>query len=132
MNIIQFRNENRSCFAKVHYFFRLKFDSTIHTLAVGSLFAAPDPNLLEQSYSTVYSCQYQANSVIAFHVKTVEALVAMIPYFRITDDFKVETPENIYFLVEKPGLDTFKHLSQPVEPDVTESDEDWENMYCDE
>lgn len=132
MNIIQFRNENRSSFAKVHYFFRLKFNSTIHTLSVGSLFAAPDPNLLEQSFSTVYSCQYQPNSIIAFHVKTVEALVAMIPYFRITDDFKVETPENIYFLVEKPGLDTFKHLSRPVEPDVTESDDDWDNMYCDE
>jgi hypothetical protein len=97
----------------VHYFFRLKFDSTIHTLAVGSLFSMPDPNLLEQSYSTVYSCQYQATSVTAFHVKTVEALVAMIPYFRITEDFKVDTPENSYFLVEKPGLDTFKNFGQP-------------------
>ena len=118
MKTIQFRIENRSCFAKVHYFFRLKFDSTIHTLAVGSLFSAPDPYLLEQSYSTVYSCQYQATSIIAFHVKTVESLVAMIPYFRITDDFKVETPENTYFLVEKPGLDTFKLFGQPDEDEM--------------
>lgn len=118
MKIIQFRNENRTCFAKVHYFFRLKFDSNIYTLAVGSLFSAPDPDLLEQSYSTVYSCQHQANSILAFHVKTVEALVAMIPYFKITDDFKVETPENLYFLVEKPGLDTFKLFGQPDEDEM--------------
>jgi len=102
----------------VHYFFRLKFDSTVHTLTIGSLFSAPDPDLLEQSYSTVYSCRYQANSIISFHVKTVEALVAMVPYFRITGDFKVETPENLHFLVEKPGLDTFKLFSQPDEDEM--------------
>ena len=77
MKILQFHNENHSCFAKVHYFFHLKFDSTIHMLAVGSLFSTPDPNLLEQSYSTVYSCQYQATFIIAFHVKTIKALIAM-------------------------------------------------------
>ena len=118
MKIIQFHNEYCTCFAKVHYFFHLKFDSTVHMLAIGSLFSAPDPDLLEQSYSTVYSCRYQANSIISFHVKTVEALVAMVPYFRITGDFKVETPENLHFLVEKPGLDTFKLFSQPDEDEM--------------
>jgi hypothetical protein len=51
--------------------------------------------------------------VKVFHVQCVEAVVAMIPYFKVTqDDGNIITPENEYFLLEKPGLEITQLLDQ--------------------
>jgi hypothetical protein len=84
----------------------------MHTLAVGTLFSEPDADLLNSSYSTVYACKL-TDRVKVFHVQCVEAVVAMIPYFKVTqDDGNIITPENEYFLLEKPGLEITQLLDQ--------------------
>lgn len=85
---------------------------TTHTLAVGTLFSDPDFDLLNSSYSTVYTCKL-TDHVAAFHVQCIEAIVAMIPYFKVTqNDSNIITPENEYLLFEKPGLEITQLLDQ--------------------
>ena len=48
-----------SDFAEVLYFFRLKFGEVRYSLALVSIFSPPDIDLLNTSYHTVYSCEYQ-------------------------------------------------------------------------
>ena len=48
-----------------------------------------------------------------FHVQCVVAVVAMIPYFKVTqDNSNIIIPENEYFLLEKPGLEITQLLDQ--------------------
>jgi hypothetical protein len=76
------------------------------------MFSEPDADLLNSSYSTVYACKL-TDRVKVFHVQRVEAVVAMIPYFKVTqDDTNIITPENEYFLLEKPGLEITQLLDQ--------------------
>ena len=102
---------NHIQFVDIHYFFSLKFDMTTHTLAVGTLFSEPDLDLLNLSYSTVYACKL-TDHVTVFHVQRIEAIVAMIPYFKVMQDGNIITPENEYFLLEKPGLEIAQLLDQ--------------------
>lgn len=90
----------------------LKFDTITHTLAVGTLFSEPNSDLLNLSYSTVYACKL-TDRVTVFRVQCVEAVVAMIPHFKVTqNDSNIITPENEYFLLEKPGLEITELLDQ--------------------
>ena len=47
----------------------------------------------------------------------------MIPYFKVTQDGNIITPENEYFLLEKPGLEIAKLLDQ------TGMDDDHDDFY---
>lgn len=97
----------------------------MHTLAVGTLFSKPDADLLTSSYSTVYACKL-TDHVNVFHVQCVKAVVAMIPYFKVTqDDSNIITPENEYFLLEKLGLEITQLLDETGQP---ENDEDFNTM----
>lgn len=50
----------------------------------------------------------------------------MIPYFKVTqDDSNIITPENEYFLLEKPGLEITQLLDETGQP---ENDEDFDTM----
>ncbi|KAG6830291.1 hypothetical protein H0H92_001369 [Tricholoma furcatifolium] len=102
----------------------LTFDATEkHTLAVGSLFSEPDRNFLERSYSTVHLCKYKPECIVAFSVKKIEALVAMVPHFKVTADGNIVEPENTFFLVEKPGLETYTLLDD-IDPLDADQDHD--------
>jgi hypothetical protein len=82
----------------VQYFFQFRIQEQIKTLALVSIFSAPNLDLLRDSYQTVWSCRYQAE--VGYRVidaTTILSVVAMIP--------EGEGEETWYFLVEKPGLD---------------------------
>ena len=75
----------------------------------------------------VYACHYQGDDVlVACKVEHIQALVAMIPYFKVlrrTQEIEVSPTE--HFLVEKPYLQ-LTYFRQAEDEDS--SDEDEENQ----
>jgi hypothetical protein len=66
-----------------------------------SVYSAPHQGLLQLSYNTLWSCTHHGdNSLIVIDVKSILAVVAMVPHQPFLQD-----PIKRYFLVEKPGLD---------------------------
>ena len=47
-----------------------------------------------------------------FHAQCIEAVVAIIPHYKVQDDGNIITPENQFFLLEKPGLKINQLLDQ--------------------
>ncbi|KAK0472587.1 hypothetical protein IW261DRAFT_1343370, partial [Armillaria novae-zelandiae] len=110
-------------FAEVQYFFQLCFGEFIHTLALVSIYSPPDMSLLAESFQTVYACDYQGDTnLCAIFVSDISAVVAMVPFFTITNEGDIITPKNRYFLVKKPGLE-ISELRGEEEDDI-EGDED--------
>ncbi|TFK82224.1 hypothetical protein K466DRAFT_578255 [Polyporus arcularius HHB13444] len=97
-------------FAEVLYFFRLLLDGQLHTLAVVSVFSAPDPALVAHSHGALKACFYRGHAAIeAISVKSIVSVVAMIP-MQATPQEAAEPGAagkyiNHYAVVEKPGLD---------------------------
>ena len=83
--------------AEVHYYSRIKADNQEFTLAIISCYSLPDPDLLNASRGTLWSCT-RGESVQAVDVKNITAIVAMVPHMPFPG---VER----FYLVEKPGLD---------------------------
>jgi hypothetical protein len=70
------------------------------SLAMVSTYSAPNQHLFELSYCTLWSCTHGGdNSLVVIDVKSIEAVVAMVPHQPFRDS------PGRYFLVEKPGLD---------------------------
>ncbi|KAG6914498.1 hypothetical protein DXG01_016921 [Tephrocybe rancida] len=91
-------------FGEVRYYFRFdisKMDT--RTLATISLYSRPDPELLESSSGTLWSCRHQGDAaVVVVDVKCIEAVVAVVPHS--TGILGAEWADRV-FIVEKPGLD---------------------------
>ncbi len=92
------------------YFFRLLLDGQLHTLAVVSVFSAPNEVLATRTHGTLKPCFYRGAAAIeAIPVKSIISVVAMIP-MQATPQEAAE-PEaavkylNRYAVVEKPGLE---------------------------
>jgi len=97
-------------------------------LALVSLFSQPDPELLELSCQTVYSCRYEGDAALSVvDVKSIKSVISMVPYFRITPDGEIEQPESEHFLVEKPGLDIAELVGEQDQEDDDDAD-----LYGDE
>ena len=95
--------KNETCIAEVRFFAVLKHLGTEVPVALVSLFSKPDPDLLQISVNTLWSCEYQGDSALEFvDIKCIQAVVAMIPHAPAIDGR--QTQER-FFLVEKPGLD---------------------------
>lgn len=84
--------------------------------ALVSLFSGPDRHILEESYETLYVCEYLgAQTLTVVPVSCILSVVAMIPW--------EEDHSNLRFLVEKPGLDISSWGTQ-TEMDDGEGDEE--------
>lgn len=71
----------------------------MQTLALVSLYGPRDENLFESSFETVWACQYLGNeSLCVVSVAVIESVVAMVP-------INPSAPADIFFVVEKPGLE---------------------------
>lgn len=99
----QFITQNGiTCFGEVLYYFRCKRQITVLSLAVISVYARPDPELLAISHGTFISCEYLGDqSLQVIDVSQIQSVVAMIPH-RLE---KHKANEQYYFLLERPGLD---------------------------
>ncbi|KAK7446691.1 hypothetical protein VKT23_014386 [Stygiomarasmius scandens] len=123
--MIKFKNsDEQSSIGQVLYFFRLRFGDAVYTLAMVSVFSAPNSKLLEDSYGTVYACHYQGEAaLLTIDVKKIQSVVAMVPYFNITGTGDIETHETLHFLVEKPGLE-ITELKEAEKDDEERDDDD--------
>ncbi|KAJ7092934.1 hypothetical protein B0H15DRAFT_777192 [Mycena belliarum] len=83
-------------FAEVQFFFQATIDDTEQTLALVSVYSAPDADLLRESYNTVMQCEYFGeDNLEVIKITQIQAGVGMVP---IGD-------EGTYFVAEKLGLD---------------------------
>lgn len=83
----------RDDIAEIEYFFCTKDGPA---LALASFYSRPDPQLLQASYSTVWSCTGPTQFTV-IKVKDIHSVVAMVPH--------MYNGSARFFLVEKPGLD---------------------------
>jgi len=105
------------------------------TLALVSMWSAPNSILLEQSHGTLYVTQYQNdNALSVIEVNTIVSVVAMVPMPPDIPDEEgvdleqqMETGNNMFFLVERPGLEAYELAG--IRED--ESDEDEEELEGD-
>lgn len=104
------------------YYFRLRFEDEVHTLALVSLYSPPNPELLKQSHQVVYSCRAPEDGIFQLiDIKAIQSVVAMVPYFKVLPNGEIFTPENEYFMIEKPGVELAQYRG--VQDDDDEYDE---------
>ena len=86
----------------MQFYFRHKHAGIEHTYALVSVWSEPDPQLLEESSQAVYACAYHGqDNLLVIDAKTIFAVVAMVPMRPANGDHSA-----LFFLVDKPGLDT--------------------------
>ena len=96
----QFHEDNSAGwhFGEVQYFFQLKVNGRKETVALVSVFTAPDPRLLEESSNTLMVCKYLGNAALkVIPVKKIAICIAMVPFNEPADDY--------FFVCEKVGLE---------------------------
>ncbi|KDR79664.1 hypothetical protein GALMADRAFT_63042 [Galerina marginata CBS 339.88] len=98
-------NHTHRLIAEVHYFALFQVEDTQHAVAVVSLYGRPHDQLLSRSSKTYYSVQHLRDAAIrVIPVKTITAVVAMIPDQQYGKFVQDGTHEDRWQLVEKPGL----------------------------
>lgn len=81
INISQLYIRHETQFAEVYYYFRLIIQGTEKTLAMVSTYSAPHQHLFELSHHTLWSCTHGGDtSLMVIDVKSIEAVVAMVPH----------------------------------------------------
>lgn len=86
------------------------------TVAIVSVYSRPDPELLQRSTQTVWSCKHEADQALQLvSVKSIQSVVAMIPH---RPKLPSGVVEDRFFLLEKPGLGLVT-----VDEEVDEEDE---------
>jgi hypothetical protein len=72
-------------------------------------YGPPDPGLLEESYNTLWVCQYGEGGLHVVNAKQLLSVVAMVPFKPPEIDIEEigHDKKYYYFVVEKPGLDVF-------------------------
>lgn len=69
--------------------------------ALVSVYGAPDAQMFEDSFHTLRACQYRGeHHLCIINLHSILSVVSMQPLPQLPDD-----PENLWFVVEKSGLD---------------------------
>ena len=69
--------------------------------ALVSLYGPPDPDLLSDSFNTLWACTYSgAENLSVIAVKSILSVVSVQPLPTVDGD-----PDGLFFIVEKSGLD---------------------------
>lgn len=85
-------------FGQVQYFFQLKLNGQKETVALVSVYTAPDPQLLEKSSNTLMVCRYLGDAALKIIlVKKIASCIAMVPFHDPADDH--------FFVCKKIGLE---------------------------
>ncbi|KAJ7210698.1 hypothetical protein GGX14DRAFT_624765, partial [Mycena pura] len=93
LRCVKIKDANRPRIVEVSYY----FVANDIAYALGRCFPDADVDLLRESYGTLWAAPGPARGRIVFSVSLIQSVVAMIPY--ILDG------KDIFFLVEKPGLE---------------------------
>ncbi len=91
-------------YGEVQFYFGLPDPDNIERLlchALVSLYGPPDPQMFTDSFHTLRACQYHGeNNLCIVDIPKILSVVSMQPLPRLPND-----PENLWFVVEKSGLD---------------------------
>ncbi|KAF8956680.1 hypothetical protein BDZ97DRAFT_1763530 [Flammula alnicola] len=102
--VSQFTLDGNIQFGEVQFYFLSKDDDEDGdqvAYAVISAYGPPNAQMLEESYQTLYACAYLGQeSIICIPFTAIISVVSMQPLPCLEGD-----PENLWFVVEKPGLD---------------------------
>ena len=91
--------------ANVEYYFQLQFGDTVYSLALVSMFSPPDLDILELSYHAAYICRHGGvGALTVIDIKTITAIVSMVPNYQVTFEGDIVIPENMFSLIETPFL----------------------------
>ncbi|KAF7372583.1 hypothetical protein MVEN_00121100 [Mycena venus] len=108
--MVKFRSNTQEGFeiAEVQYFFRYQVEHNTPTpLAMVSVFAAPDRDLLQESFGTLWAARHQgAAGMRVISAKSIRSVVAMIP-FPSNRGASLEAERKLHglhFLYEKMGV----------------------------
>jgi len=70
--------------------------------ALVSMYGPPDEDMLQDSSQTLWACRYSgSNNLKVVHLPEILSVVSVQPFPRLDDN----DPQNLWFVVEKPGLD---------------------------
>lgn len=89
-------------YAEVLYFFAIHKDNLQHILAAVKMFSLPDPDILIESYQTLYVCK-SSESVEVVDAKSLTDVVGMIPFHRHGEQ-RGGLDQGEFFLIEKMSL----------------------------
>lgn len=102
-------------FAEVQYYFFDRDDDEPGdkvTYALLSIYGPPNQEMLEDSSYTLHVCEYQGDeSLRCLPVTEIVSVVSMQPLPRRPED-----PENLWFVVEKSGLDDVQLIGYEGDP----------------
>jgi hypothetical protein len=91
--------------ANVEYFFQLQFGEMVYSLALVSIFSPLDLNILELSHHVAYICHHGGiGALTVIDVKTITAVISMVPDYQVTFEGDIVIPENMFSLIETPFL----------------------------
>jgi len=83
------------------YFLNENAELELDAYALISLYGPPDADILEDSYHTLWACKYHGDDNLkVIPISAIISVISMQPLPRKTGD-----PENLWFVVEKSGLD---------------------------
>jgi hypothetical protein len=72
------------------------------TVAMVSVYSRPDPELLQKSMQSVWSCKYHDSEALQLvSAKSIQSVVSMIPH---RPKLQSGVVEDCFYLLEKPGL----------------------------
>ena len=83
------------------YFLIENAEHELDAYALISLYGPPDADMLEDSYRTLWACAYNGDNIL--EVILVSAIISVISMQPLPP--KAGDPENLWFVVEKSGLD---------------------------
>ena len=91
-------------FGEVQFYFIFKDDDQDENpivYAIISVYSPPDEAMLEDSYHALYACSYLGQeNIVCAPITSIISVVSMQPLPRLDGD-----PENLWFVVEKSGLE---------------------------
>ncbi|KAF8336139.1 hypothetical protein F5887DRAFT_1071691 [Amanita rubescens] len=106
-----YKNHEKTLFTEVQYFFQvlIEVNNKVVKLGLGVMvqtYSDPEPDILAKSHETLPICRFEEDVLSIIDIKTIQAIVRMIPFPLKTEEEK--EPElrakfhNSFYVAEKP------------------------------
>jgi hypothetical protein len=91
-------------FGEVQFFLQVvdpDDEDKLNPYALISVYSPPDADMLEQSYHTLWACEYMGSD--GFQVVSISSIMSVVSMQPLPQ--RPGDPDNLWFIVEKSGLD---------------------------
>jgi hypothetical protein len=95
-----------------------------------SLYTAPDPGMLQDSYNTLLLCRYQGEAALkVIDVQSILSVVAMPPLPLTAAEISCNGDgkfDNLFYVCDKPGLETMHYAGadEDIGDEAAQNDDD--------